>query len=28
VLAWLVTIVVGGLIYFFPLAQFLESLAE
>jgi hypothetical protein len=28
VLAWLATIVVGGLIYFFPLAQFLESLAE
>jgi len=28
VLAWLATIVVGGLIYFFPLGQFLESLAE
>ena len=28
VLAWRATIVVGGLIYFFPLGQFLESLAE
>ena len=28
VLAWLATIVVGGLIYFFPLGQFLGSFAE
>jgi hypothetical protein len=28
VLAWLATIAVGALIYFLPLAQFLERFAE